>query len=167
MTTIERLEPRRLLAITIPTVYPTGPGPATVGVGRDGKLVYTFGPNGDRLPDFSEAGYRGGGAPIPTIAVKTTLTPIAGADNAPQIQAAIDALGNQPLDANGFRGAVLLKAGVYEIYSEIVLNKQGVVLRGQGSGAGGTILRQTVTGLETIKITGSGSRSKVSGTTHN
>jgi hypothetical protein len=146
--------------------YPTGAGPATVNVGADGKLVYTYDTNGDHIMDFSECGYRSGGVAIPDVPVKVTLTPIAG-DNSPQIQAAIDAVGNMPLDANGFRGAVLLKAGVYEFTTTINLNKSGVVLRGEGSGPTGTILRRTVSGGDAITITGSGSRTKISGTTHN
>ena len=161
---VEKLEPRRLLSI--PTTYPTGAGPANLTLGRDGNLVYSYEPNGDRIPDFSNCGYKGGGVAIPTVAVKTTLTPIVG-DNAPQIQAAIDNLAKQSLDANGFRGAILLKAGVYEIGATITIKSQGIILRGEGSGTTGTILRRTVAGSDAITMTGSGSRSKVSGTTHN
>src|SRR5207244_1168214 len=74
---------------SIPSSYPTGPGPSTVNVGPDGKLVYSYDPNGDRIPDFSECGYGGGGVTIPDVPVKVTLQPVAG-DNSPQIQAAID-----------------------------------------------------------------------------
>src|SRR4051812_8828912 len=45
--------------------YPTGAGPATVTVGADGKLAYTYDTNGDRIMDFSECGYGGGGVAIP------------------------------------------------------------------------------------------------------
>src|SRR5216110_2545914 len=98
--------------------YPTGMGPATVNVGADGKLVYTYDTNGDRIMDFSECGYGGGGVAISDVPVKITLTPVAG-DNSPQIQAALDAVGQMPKDANGFRGAVLLKASVYEFTTTI------------------------------------------------
>src|SRR3954468_15621118 len=48
-------------AIPIPRSYPTGPGPASVTIGADGGLVTTPEPNGDVIPDFSNAGYGGGG----------------------------------------------------------------------------------------------------------
>src|SRR3954465_14538933 len=88
-------------------------------------------------------------------------------DNTPQIQPAINALASQPLDASGFRGAILLKAGVYEIHSTIKISASGIVLRGEGSGANGTLLHQTTGNIDSIDVTGSGSRSAVAGTTHN
>ena len=47
---------------SIPTTYPTGNGPANVSYSSDGRLTYTYETNGDTLPDFSLAGYLGGGA---------------------------------------------------------------------------------------------------------
>lgn len=38
------------------------------------------------------------------------------------------------------RGAVLLQAGIYRIQGALILNKSGVVLRGEGNGPNGTIL---------------------------
>ena len=37
--------------------------------GPHGKLVYTYTTKGDRIPDFSYAGYGGGGVALPTVRV--------------------------------------------------------------------------------------------------
>lgn len=153
----------------IPTSYPTGAGPATVQYGSDGKLVYTCEPNGDRIPDFSNCGYGGGGIAIPTnIPLAAILAPISG-DNRSQIQAAINALSAQPLGPNGFRGAIVLRRGIYPFAGTLQINASGIVLRGEGSGAGGTILRRIDSNADAINIVNNPktSRSKVPGTTHN
>jgi len=41
-----------------------------------GKLVYTADEQGNTIPDFSHAGYGGGGVPIPTATVKETVWPV-------------------------------------------------------------------------------------------
>ena len=153
----------------IPTSYPTGTGPASVGYGPDGKLVYVYEPSGDRIPDFSACGYTSGGVAIPTnIPVVTILNPIAG-DNRPQIQAAINTLSAQPVGTNGFRGVILLKRGVYTFTGTMQINASGIVVRGEGDGTNGTILRRTDSNADAINIVNNPktSRSKVSGTTHN
>src|SRR5215813_8967583 len=38
---------------SIPTGYSTGPGPSSIELGPDGKLIYNPEPNGDTIPDFS------------------------------------------------------------------------------------------------------------------
>ena len=60
-------------------------------------------------------------------------------DNSAVIQQAIDRVSNMKL-VNGFRGAVLLKPGVYNCERELNINASGVALRGSGSGEKGTIL---------------------------
>src|SRR4051812_41569023 len=103
-------------AIVIPTSYPTGSGTAGVSMGANGKLVYTYDSVGDTVPDFSNAGYMGGGVKIPTVKVATTLGPMAGEKDASgRIQAAIDALAKEALGSDGFRGAILLQKGVYPL----------------------------------------------------
>jgi len=148
---------------SIPLTYPEGAGPATVSYGPDGKLVYTYEPNGDRIPDFSGAGYRGGGVAIPTnIPVVITLNPIGG-DNRPQIQSAIDTLAAQPVGTNGFRGVILLKRGIYTMTGTINIDASGIVLRGEGSDTNGTILRRTDVNADIINISNGGGSSKISG----
>lgn len=91
-----------------------------IDVGKDGKLVYTPHANvGETnkvnfIPDFSFCGYKGGGVKIPDVPVKVTIEPQAGTAHK-RIQAAIDEVSQMPLDKNGFRGAVLIKAGTYII----------------------------------------------------
>src|SRR5688572_24859448 len=103
------------------------------GAGADGKLVYKTTPAGDRIMDFSHAGYRGGGVAIPDVAVKRTVKPSGGEDDTAIIQAAIHEVSKLPPDEDGFRGAVLLEGGVFPCASTITIATSGVVLRGSGS----------------------------------
>lgn len=98
--------------------------------GADGRLIYATDARGDRIPDFSHAGY-GGGASIPDVPVRVVV-PVAAGDSAARIQAAIDFVGALKPDANGFRGAVLLLAGRHEVAGQLRISTRGVVLRGQG-----------------------------------
>jgi hypothetical protein len=112
-----------------------------VNYNSDGKLVYKTLNGGDRIMDFSYAGYMGGGVSIPSVEVKITLSPKEG-DNSEAIQEAIDEVSKMKM-INGFRGAVLLKPGTYNCEKSISINTSGVVLRGSGSGADGTIINMT------------------------
>ena len=62
----------------------------------NGKLNYKTLPQGDRIMDFSYAGYMGGGVKIPLVDVKITVSPTAG-DNSEAIQNAIDKVSEMPL----------------------------------------------------------------------
>jgi len=115
------------------------PTASLVYPGTDGKLMYIPDSLGNTIPDFSNAGYKGGGVPIPYVAVKATVYPVLG-DNADSIQAAIDRVSALPPDASGFRGAVLLKMGMYQLDKPIYIRASGVVLRGEGRSDVGTIL---------------------------
>lgn len=118
--------------------------PSPVRAGPDGKLVYEIAENGDRVPDFSHAGYGGGGVPIPHLPARVQVAPVAGDDGA-HLQAAIDYVSSLVPDAKGFRGAVLLAPGRYEIEGQIKVRTSGVVLRGSGRGLDGTVLVATGT----------------------
>jgi hypothetical protein len=107
--------------------------------GTDGKMVYVADSLGNKIPDFSNAGYKGGGVSIPYVAIKETVWPVLG-DNSIIIQAAIDRVSALPLDAAGFRGAVLLKMGTYPMDKPVYIKASGVVLRGEGKSDIGTIL---------------------------
>jgi hypothetical protein len=99
---------------------------------------------GNRIPDFSHAGYRNG-AELPSLPVVASISPIAG-DNTAHIQAAIDAVSARVPDQNGHRGAVLLAPGTYEVRGTVRIDTGGVVLRGSGRGsdpASNTVLRAT------------------------
>ena len=108
----------------------------------DGALTYKTLPQGDRIMDFSGAGYMGGGVAFPNVPVKKTVRPPAdGTDATDIIQAAVDAVASLPLE-NGFRGAVLLEPGDYHCNREILISESGVVLRGSGSeGKNASIIR--------------------------
>ncbi len=150
--------------LTVTRTNATEVTPPMVSPGADGRLEYTTDERGNRIPDFSNSGYMGGGVPIPDVPVKVVLYPEDGDDRA-RIQAAIDQVGNLPLDFNGFRGAVLLKAGEYQVSSGLTISKSGVVLRGEGDGADGTIIRATGTHqYSVVTVSGTGSWSEVAGT---
>ncbi|MCH8523998.1 MAG: SusE domain-containing protein [Balneolales bacterium] len=102
--------------------------------GSDDALVYHSDEHFNRIPDFSHAGYRGGGVPLPVLPVKITLSPSSSGDDTQQIQQALDSVGEMDPDENGHRGAVLLNPGSYRITSTIQMNHNGVVLRGSGDG---------------------------------
>ncbi|MFC1489582.1 hypothetical protein ACFL6K_00060 [Candidatus Latescibacterota bacterium] len=107
--------------------------------GMDGKLVYVPDEQGNIIPDFSNAGFGGGGVPIPYVPVKETIWGVEG-DATPVIQAAIDRVSALEPDENGIRGAILLKMGYYDLHSSLTISVSGVVLRGQGQDDLGTIL---------------------------
>jgi hypothetical protein len=115
--------------------------------GPDGKLVYKTTATGDKIMDFSYAGYMGGGVPIPDVPVKQTVKPSGSDDDTAAIQAAIDAVSALPL-VDGFRGAVQLAPGTFSCSQPIQITKSGVVLRGSGSSAADKA------NLTTIKLTG-------------
>lgn len=101
-----------------------------VGYNKAGKLTYQPEADGSLIPDFSRVGYRAGETPIPQLPVAMTLSPENGNDEK-NIQQAIDKLSAAPADAQGFRGVILLKKGIYRIGGTLQL-KGGIVLRGEG-----------------------------------
>jgi hypothetical protein len=119
-------------------------------------LQYKYDSLGNRVMDYSYAGYKGGGVALPVVPVAVTVTPVSG-DSTTNIQAAITTVSAMPLDSNGFRGAVLLEPGTYNVSSTLNINASGVVLRGSGSGSGGSVLNMTGTGFLLMSIEGSGS----------
>jgi hypothetical protein len=115
-----------------------------VAVGTSGHLVYTADANGNIVPDFSAVGYRNSEAPIPTVGVVITVNPVAG-DNLANVQNAINQVAAMPLDANGFRGAILFTAGTFNISDTVTISASGIVLRGVGSTVNGTVFIATKT----------------------
>lgn len=100
---------------------------------ENGRLVYSADSFGNRIPDFSYAGFKGGGVPLPAANVVRTISPVAG-DNTASIQQAVNEVAALPLGTDGIRGALLLGAGVYRVNGTIRVNASGVVLRGVGDG---------------------------------
>jgi hypothetical protein len=120
-----------------------------------GRLQYTADARGNRIMDFSHAGYKGGGVRIPDVDVARTVKPAVG-DNTAQIQAAIDDVSKHAPGANGFRGAVLLEPGTYDVAANLRIAASGVVLRGSGSGVNGTVLRVTGAPHRVFTVGGAG-----------
>jgi len=116
---------------------PKGPPPMISVAGN--KLIYGKDERGNRVPDFSTAGYAGGDRDIPSAPVKVVVSASHG-DETANIQKAIDYVANLPADADGIRGAVLLLKGQHEVSGALHLTNSGVVLRGQGMEKNGTIL---------------------------
>jgi len=144
-----------------------------VQTGATDRLIYVPDAEGDHVLDFSNVGYQGRGTELipDNVPTAVTLSPIAGDDTA-SIQAAINQVSAMPLGADGFRGAVLLQAGTYDIDSQLEIRASGVVLRGVGRGIGDTILhgRNPLSGgtnpnqRPLVRIYGNGSRSNVGST---
>jgi hypothetical protein len=123
--------------------------------GKNGKLIYKTTPEGDKIMDFSSAGYMGGGVALPIVPATLTVQPSEGVDNTKLIQDAIDAIAAMPLK-NGFRGAVQLAAGMFTCNETITISASGIVLRGSGSGAGGTTIMMTGSKHSAIVISNRG-----------
>ncbi|MDZ4657558.1 MAG: hypothetical protein SH868_08250 [Bythopirellula sp.] len=146
---------------------------AWIKTGATGRLLYVPDAEGDRILDFSNVGYRGKGTDLipQAVANAVIIVPMAGDDTA-QIQAAINQVSALPLGPDGFRGAVLLQPGTFDIGSQLEIRASGVVLRGSGSDAGGTVLhgRNPLVGVTNpnqrplVRVYGNGNRSDIGST---
>ena len=125
---------------------------ALVSDGPDGRLAYAPDAEGNRVPDFSRVGYRGGGVPLPDVAAVETVRPSGGDDTA-AIQAALDRVAALAAGASGHRGAVVLAAGTFRIGGTLRVEASGVVLRGAGPDA--TTLRRTGRSTDPVVQVGS------------
>lgn len=135
--------------------------PTPVFAEKDGRLTYRADARGNRVPDFSHAGYGGGGVPLPNVPAVLRVLPGDGDDGA-RLQAAIDEVSRRPLPADGVRGAVELAPGRYEIAGQLRLKASGVVLRGSGAGPDGTVLVATGTDRRAlIEVAGDDRRREV------
>src|SRR6266540_1694698 len=101
-----------------------------------GRLAYKTLPTGERIMDFSHAGYMGGGVALPTVPVKRTVKP--SGDDSEAIQKAINEVSALKLAE---RGAVLLAPGTFTCSNMLTIAASGVVLRGSGSGEAGTVIK--------------------------
>lgn len=129
-----------------------------LSVGTDGRLSYAKDEQGNRIPDFSYAGYQGGNQPIPNVPIRVVVPETKG-DATQRIQAALDYVATLPQDVNGIRGAVLLNKGRYEVNGSLLIRASGVVLRGSGMGEKGTDLLATNQNRATlIRIAGQNDR---------
>jgi hypothetical protein len=102
-----------------------------VSLDASGRLVYRTLPRGDRIVDFSYAGYMGGGVPLPSrLAIERTVEPTGGDDTA-AIQKAIDEVSAMP-SKDGIRGVVLLKPGTFLCSQTLNIQASGVICMGAG-----------------------------------
>ncbi len=117
-----------------------------------------------RIPDYSFAGYMQGGVPLPTAEVVAMVSPGDG-DARERIQEAIDAVSARTPGPDGLRGALLLTRGTYEVGDTLHITADGVVLRGEGQGADGTVLVATRRAQhDLIRVAGSAGLREVDGT---
>lgn len=122
------------------------------------KLVYAPDSLGNRIPDFSYCGYKASSVAIPFVPVQVVV-PIVVGDATQKIQAAINQVANLPIDANGFRGAVLLQKGIYQVMGQLKIEASGIVIRGFGAGSNGTKIIGAGTDRQTlIRIAGKNDR---------
>ncbi|MCB1133359.1 MAG: hypothetical protein KDN05_19720, partial [Verrucomicrobiae bacterium] len=116
-------------------------GAQLVSMGTGGLVYQTYANEGQgnavhTLPDFSRAGYQGGGVAIPFVPARITLAP-SGSDDTIAIQNAIDTVSALPVDPTGFRGAVVLTEGEFQVSDTLAITTGGVVVRGAGQQDGG------------------------------
>jgi hypothetical protein len=136
---------RRVLVFSIACALPLMP-PFVLGQSRwvypgpHGTLIYTHSSTGDRIPDFSFAGYAGGGVAIPNVLTRVKVVP-SGGDDTSAIQTAIDEIAKLPLK-DGIRGAVELGPGIFQCSGTLNITDSGVLLRGSGKGNDGTTLNE-------------------------
>jgi hypothetical protein len=123
--------------------------------GDHGRLEYATDASGNRIMDYSSAGYRGGGVPLPRVPVRITVYP-SGSDDTATIQSAIDTVSARQPDFRGFRGAVLLAPGTFNVSATINITTSGVVLTGSGSGSGGSVLTMSGSPFTLLAVSGSG-----------
>jgi hypothetical protein len=88
--------------------------------GPDHRLHCLPDSRGNSIMDFSFAGYRGGGMPLPSAVPSQRLQPAPG-DNTARIQAALDHA----------TGAVVLGPGEYDLAGTLTIAHSGAVLRGE------------------------------------
>jgi hypothetical protein len=146
------------LLVALPAIA----GAQLVSEGPDGLIYQSYANEGqsnvvNAVPDFSRAGYRGGGVAIPFVPAEITLTP-SGGDDTTAIQNAINAVSALPVGPTGFRGAVLLTEGGYHVSSTLTITVGGIVIRGGGQqDGGGTRITYTATTKSNLfEISGGG-----------
>ena len=110
-------------------------------VGSGPELKYLKTERGDQVCDFSHAGYGGGGVPFPTSNNKKSVGLVSG-DASEAIQSAINQVASMPL-VEGVRGTVELSAGTYNCSKTLAIKTSGIILKGAGSSAGGTVIKLT------------------------
>jgi hypothetical protein len=112
---------------------------SVVSLDMEKGLVYSKDVLNNQIPDFSYSGYCASEVAIPLVEGEI-LVPVGAGDATERIQQAIDYVSALPVDESGFRGAVQLEPGKYALHGRLLIQTSGVVLRGAGMGADGTLL---------------------------
>jgi hypothetical protein len=134
-----------------------------IKLNQDGSLTYIPDEKGNVIPDFSRVGYHQGSS-IPEVKVVKKLSPPKNGDSGKLIQDAIDEVAQMIPDRNGFRGAILLRKGTYEIDGSLRIAVGGIVLRGEGDTAEGTKIVATGTKKRALlSISGEGKLQEIEG----
>ncbi|MFG6685745.1 DUF6298 domain-containing protein [Mariniflexile sp. HNIBRBA6329] len=121
---------------------------------KQGKVVSVPDSLGNKIPDFSYAGYMASEKNIPNVEAKIFVSSQIE-DATQKIQAAIDYVSNLKPNASGFRGTVLLDKGIFKINGTLYIKKSGVVLRGSGNAENETILLGTgITREAVVRVLG-------------
>lgn len=132
-----------------------------IRVNKNGSVKYIPDAQGNIIPDFSKVGCYQNSKALPDVPVKKIIEAAEG--NSQQlIQSAIDELAALPVDADGFRGAILLKKGIYKIPGTIKINASGIILRGEGETT--RIIATGKSQRTLISINGSGELIEIRGT---
>jgi hypothetical protein len=141
----------RTLALVLLLTTPLTAQSKWAHLGPDGRLIYAHSPTGDRIVDFSYAGYHAGGVALPNVAAIRTLKP-SGADDTAALQSAIDAVSALPPAS---RRAIQLAPGIFHLATTLNIAASGIVLRGSGPDeATGTTLQLTGNPHLALKIAG-------------
>ena len=129
-----------------------------ITIDKNNHLKYVPDAEGNTIPDFSKVGFASGEPKIPDVPVVETISPVRG-DNRKNIQEAIDRVGSRLPDISGFRGTLLLSRGTYRVNGTLLINKSGIVIRGEGNGENGTVIIETATTkLDLFSFRGEGNR---------
>lgn len=148
------------------TKLPVGWQSSFVRITPEGELTYIPDEKGNTIPDFSRVGYHHSDRSIPyPKKPDIVLSPLEGVDNLSQIQAAIDEVSRRNPDADGYRGTILLKRGVYPVHGTIRIRQSGIVLTGEGDNVNETrLLAIGKKRFPLIQVSGEGRIREVEGT---
>ena len=96
---------------------------------KNNKITYMNDAKGNRILDFSYCGYKSSEQDIPDVK-NAIFVPHQEEDASEIIQRAINYVSSLKPDNQGFRGAILLDKGLFNISKSLWINTSGVVLRG-------------------------------------
>ena len=134
-------------------------------INKDGSLNFKPDEEGNIIPDFSRVGYHMGDKELPKVKIIKTISAVANGSSQEVIQKAIDETASMVPDKNGFRGAILLKKGTYNIPGAITIKTSGIVLIGEGNDENGTrLIAKGKDKRALIQVSGEGMPIEVKGT---